>query len=60
MTFPGNIKQPDARWTINFVYTSRGEFQSQPEYLVVNIWDYDPAWTVQYYEDGIERSTGSF
>ena len=31
------------------------EFQSQPEYLVVNIWDYDPAWTVQYYEDGIEK-----
>lgn len=32
-----------------------GEFQSQPEYLVVNIWDYDPAWSIQYYEDGIEK-----
>lgn len=32
-----------------------GEFQSQPDYLVVNIWDYDPAWTIAYYEDGVER-----
>lgn len=32
-----------------------GEFQSQPEYLVVNLWDYDPAWTIQYDEDGIEK-----
>lgn len=32
-----------------------GEFQSQPEYLVVNVWDYDPAWTLQYYEDGVEK-----
>lgn len=32
-----------------------GEFLSQPEYLVVNIWDYDPAWRIQYYEDGVEK-----
>ena len=33
-----------------------GEFQSQPKYLVVNVWDYDPAWKLSYYEDGIEKS----
>lgn len=32
-----------------------GEFQSQPDYMVVNIWDYDPAWTLQYVENGIEK-----
>lgn len=32
-----------------------GEFQSQPEFLVANIWDYDPAWTLKYYEDGVEK-----
>lgn len=32
-----------------------GEFQSQPEYLVVNVWDYDPAWKLSYYEDGVEK-----
>lgn len=32
-----------------------GEFQSQPEYLVVNLWDYDPAWSLTYYEDGVEK-----
>lgn len=32
-----------------------GEFLSQPEYLVTNIWDYDPAWTLKYYEDGVEK-----
>lgn len=32
-----------------------GEFQSQPEYLVVNLWDYDPAWNIRYFEDGIEK-----
>ncbi|MDD3038477.1 calcineurin-like phosphoesterase family protein [Bacteroides sp.] len=32
-----------------------GEFQSQPEYLVVNLWDYDPAWSLTYYENGIEK-----
>ena len=33
-----------------------GEFQSQPKYLVVNVWDYDPAWKLSYYEDGVEKS----
>lgn len=33
-----------------------GEFQSQPEYLVVNVWDYDPAWELHYYEDGVEKA----
>lgn len=32
-----------------------GEFQSQPKYLVVNVWDYDPAWKLSYYEDGVEK-----
>ncbi|GAT63061.1 calcineurin-like phosphoesterase [Paludibacter jiangxiensis] len=29
-----------------------GDFQMQPEYLVANVWDWDPAWKVQYYENG--------
>ena len=33
-----------------------GEFKSQPKYLVVNVWDYDPAWKLSYYEDGVEKS----
>lgn len=32
-----------------------GEFKSQPKYLVVNVWDYDPAWKLSYYEDGVEK-----
>ena len=32
-----------------------GEFKSQPKYLVVNAWDYDPAWKFTYYEDGVEK-----
>ena len=31
-----------------------GEFNTQPKYLVVNVWDYDPAWKLSYYEDGVE------
>ncbi|EKU91550.1 calcineurin-like phosphoesterase C-terminal domain-containing protein [Bacteroides oleiciplenus] len=33
-----------------------GEFKSQPKYLVVNVWDYDSAWKLSYYEDGVEKS----
>ena len=29
-----------------------GTFLSQPDYLVVNVWDWDPAWKVCWYEDG--------
>ncbi len=36
------------------IYTP-GEFESQKDYLVVNVWDYDPAWRLSYYEDGVER-----
>jgi len=32
-----------------------GEFKSQPEFLVVNLWDYDPGWKLSYYEDGLEK-----
>ncbi len=32
-----------------------GEFKSQPKYLVVNVWDYDPAWKLSYYEDEGEK-----
>lgn len=32
-----------------------GEFASQNDYLVVNVWDYDPAWRLAYYEDGVEK-----
>lgn len=44
-------KSPDYQFRIY----KPGEFQSQPDYLVVNLWDYDPAWTITYYEDGIEK-----
>lgn len=30
-----------------------GDFQMQPEYLVANVWDWDPTWKVQYYENGL-------
>ena len=33
-----------------------GEFESQPKFLVVNLWDYDPAWKLSYYEDGLEKT----
>ena len=29
-----------------------GSFVSQPGYLVVNVWDWDPAWSVRWYENG--------
>lgn len=29
-----------------------GDFQMQPDYLVANVWDWDPSWKVQYYENG--------
>jgi len=32
-----------------------GEFESQPDFLVVNVWDYDPAWKLSYYENGVEK-----
>ncbi|WP_418697764.1 calcineurin-like phosphoesterase C-terminal domain-containing protein [Bacteroides sp.] len=32
-----------------------GEFKSQSDYLVVNLWDYDPAWKLTYYENGVEK-----
>lgn len=59
-----NIKGDDISWQYKatgrpldyqFRVYKPGEFQSQPEYLVVNIWDYDPAWTIKYYENGIEK-----
>ena len=30
-----------------------GKFETQPEYLVVNVWDWDPAYQVKWYEDGV-------
>lgn len=30
-----------------------GEFETQKQYVVVNIWDWDMAYTVNWYEDGV-------
>lgn len=32
-----------------------GEFKSQPGYLVANLWDWDSAYQVKWYEDGKEK-----
>ena len=34
-----------------------GKFKTQPGFIVANIWDYDPACKVEWYQDG--RSMGS-
>ena len=31
---------------------SLGQTRLHPDSIVVNVWDYDPLWTVQWYEDG--------
>lgn len=33
---------------------SLGETQMHPNSVVVNVWDWDPEWSVRWYEDGIE------
>ena len=30
-----------------------GEFETQKQYVVANIWDWDMAYTVNWYEDGL-------
>ena len=30
-----------------------GEFDSQPEYVVANVWDWDNSYKVRWYEDGV-------
>lgn len=55
VTFPGSIRLPVVHSVNQFRVYKPGEFQSQPKYLVVNVWDYDPAWKLSYYEDGVEK-----
>ena len=33
---------------------SLGETQMHPNSVVVNVWDWDPEWSVRWYEDGID------
>lgn len=30
-----------------------GQCRENPDCVVVNVWDYDPAWRVEWYEDGV-------
>jgi hypothetical protein len=30
-----------------------GEFESEKDYVVANVWDWDSAWKVQWYQDGV-------
>lgn len=32
-----------------------GEFKSQPDYLVVNVWDWDPTYQVKWSENGTDK-----
>lgn len=32
-----------------------GEAQNHPDALLVNVWDWDPEWKVEWYEDGISK-----
>lgn len=56
-----NVNQYDVKWhykatghdkDYQFRVYKPGEFKSQPEYLVVNIWDWDSKFNVNWYEDG--------
>jgi hypothetical protein len=34
-----------------------GEFSSQAEYIVANVWDWDNAYKINWYEDGILKGS---
>ena len=56
------VKGDDVKWRYKatgcspdyqFRLYKPGEFESQKDYVVANIWDWDRTYTVNWYEDGV-------
>ncbi|OJU40550.1 MAG: TonB-dependent receptor [Bacteroidales bacterium 45-6] len=61
-----NVKGDDVKWhykstgkdnSYQFRIYKPGEFATQADYLVANIWDWDSSYQVKWYEDGKLRGT---
>lgn len=57
-----NVKGNDVKWhykatgkelSYQFRLYKPGEFATQAAYVVANVWDWDDAWQVKWYEDGV-------
>ena len=61
-----NVKGKDVTWhykstgkdlTYQFRVYKTGEFSSQANYIVANVWDWDSSYQVKYYEDGVIKGS---
>ena len=61
-----NVKGKDVTWhykstgkdlTYQFRVYKTGEFSSQANYIVANVWDWDSNYQVKYYEDGVIKGS---
>lgn len=48
-------KSVDRDRNFQFEIFAPGQCRNNPESVVVNVWDYDPCWRVEWFEDGVYK-----